>query len=115
MNQTITQSGALFELQERRARRERSNRRKVSSQPDGPIEPRKSLRTSAGEFAFRLVPSGCRLELIVGAVRRVLGEYETDEAAIQAVRLGHTGCHTWDSLERSAAARQLADPKRQRV
>lgn len=71
-----------------------------------------TLRTSVGEFRFRQTESGWRLEIKVGDVRRVLGEYETDEAAILALRNRHTSFPPWDTMGRNAVAIQIETPQR---
>ncbi len=96
MNATITQSGALYALQHRHAKAGA----RVST-----------LRTSVGEFAFRTERSGCYLDLVVGNVRRVLGFYPTDEAALTAVKDRTTGFLTWDALERQNTEAQLRTAK----
>ena len=108
---TITQNGALFGLQHKR--RKKARRRSIRANNVSGDKSSFSLRTSVGDFVFRMIPSGCRLELMVGAVRRLLGQYETDEAAIAALKLGRTGFHTWDAMERKAAAVQLNGVRRQ--
>ncbi len=71
-----------------------------------------TLRTSVGEFAFRQTEFGWRLEIKIGKVRRVLGDYETDDAAILALRNRHTSFPPWDTMGRNAVAIQLDTPER---
>ncbi len=71
-----------------------------------------TLRTSVGEFAFRQTEFGWRLEIKIGKVRRVLGDYETDDAAILALRNRHTSFPPWDAMGRNAVAIQLDTPER---
>jgi hypothetical protein len=71
-----------------------------------------TLRTSVGEFTFRRAEFGSRLEIKVGKVRRILGDYETDAAAILSLRNRHTGFQPWDTMGRNAAAIQLDTPQR---
>ncbi len=59
----------------------------------------RTIRTSAGEFAIRSTQVGCYLELILGHVHRVLGLYETNEAALEALINRRTGFRKWDALE----------------
>jgi hypothetical protein len=106
MEPTITQNGALFALQHRPAKR--NYHRQIAS-PNKAIS---TLRTSVGEFVFRQTPLGCHLELSVGNVRWALGSYETNEAALRALKNGRTGFRTWDALERKTAANQIGTPSR---
>lgn len=76
------------------------------------MEQQLSLRTSVGQSEVRPVQNGWSLEIVIGHVRRVLGLYETDEAAVHALKDGRTGFPTWDDLERKASTAQLAALKR---
>lgn len=71
-----------------------------------------TLRTSVGEFTFRQSDFGCSFEVKVGKVRRVLGSYETEAAAVLALRNRRTGFHSWDSMGRTAANIQLDTSQR---
>ena len=71
-----------------------------------------TLRTSVGDFTLHRAEFGWRLEIKVGKVRQALGEYETDQAAILALRNRHTGFHAWDTMGRNAAAIQIDTPQR---
>jgi hypothetical protein len=105
MEPTITQNGALFALQHRRAKRNyrQHNHRQIAN-PNKAIS---TLRTSVGEFVFRQTPLGCHLELSVGNIRWALGLYGTNEAALRALKNGRTGFRTWDALEPKTAANQI--------
>ncbi len=71
-----------------------------------------TLRTSVGEFRFRQTEFGWRLAIKVGKICRVLGDYETDDAAILALRNRHTSFPPWDTMGRNAVAIQLDTPER---
>jgi hypothetical protein len=75
-------------------------------------QPGAIFRTSVGEFAFRPAEFGRRLEIKSGKVRHVLGVYETDDAAILALRNRQTGFQPWDSMGRNAVAIQMDTPQR---
>jgi hypothetical protein len=45
-------------------------------------------------------------------MRRVLGVFETEEAAVLAVRNRHTGFQPWDTMGRNAVAIQIETPQR---
>ena len=77
-----------------------------------PSETITTLRTSVGEFRFRQTESRWHLEIKVGNVRRVLGEYETDDAAILALRNRHSTFPPWDTMGRNAVAIQIDTPER---
>jgi hypothetical protein len=105
MEPTITQNDALFAIQRRPVKRNYSQHH--HQQIANPNKTVSSLRTSVGEFVFRQTPLGCHLELSVGNVRLALGLYETNEAAVRALKNGRTGFCTWDALERKTAADQI--------
>jgi hypothetical protein len=105
MEPTITQNGALFALQHRLTKR--NYRHHHHRQIAGLNKTISTLRTSVGEFVFRQTPLGCHLELSVGNVRWALGLYETNEAALRALKSRRTGFRTWDALERKTAANQI--------
>ena len=77
-----------------------------------PTESLATVRTSVGEFAFRSTQVGCYLELIVGKLHRVLGLYQTNEAALDALINQRTGLGSWDALVGSAAKSQVAALKK---
>ena len=105
METTITQNGALFALQHRRPKRSKPL---TAHRPTESTEASVStLRTSVGDFAFRPTQSGCHVDIIVGKVRRFLGLYRTNEAAIDALRTRKIGFRTWDTLEIKTAKMQL--------
>jgi len=70
------------------------------------------LRTSVGDFAFRLAPSGCYLEIMVGHVRRRLGHYGTSDEAFHALKDRRTGFRAWDALGGETAVTQTSALKR---
>ena len=70
------------------------------------------LRTAVGDFAFRLAPSGCYLEIIVGHVRRRLGHYRTSDEAFHALKDRRTGFRAWDALGGETAVTQTSALKR---
>ena len=71
------------------------------------------LRTAVGDFAFRLTPSGCYLEIIrVGHVRRSLGHYTTSDDAFNALKDRRTGFRAWDALGGETAVTQTSALKR---
>lgn len=70
------------------------------------------LRTSVGDFAFRLAPSGCYLEIVVGHVRRKLGHYATSDEAFHALKDRRTGFRAWDALGGETAVTQASALKR---
>jgi hypothetical protein len=105
MEPTITQNGALFAMHHRRVKRNyRQHRNQQIASPNKTIS---TLRTSVGEFVFRQTQLGCHLELVVGNARWALGLYETNEAAVRALKNGRTGFRTWDALELNTAANQI--------
>lgn len=110
MDPTITQNGALFAIHSRLTKR--SQRASQNAETAHGDKTNSTLRTSVGEFSFRQTPLGCHLEVIVGNVRRALGSYRTNEAAVRALKNHKTGFHTWDALERKAAATQIGTLKR---
>ena len=65
------------------------------------------FRATVGEFIFRASPSNCTLEMKIGKVRRVLGLYETEQAAILALQNRRSGFGPWDLMGRQAVAIQL--------
>ncbi len=71
-----------------------------------------TLRTSVGEFVLRQNEFGWCLEVRAGKIRRVLGNYETDNAAILALRNRHTSFPPWDMMGRNAVAIQIDTPER---
>jgi hypothetical protein len=71
-----------------------------------------TFRTSVGDFIFRRAEFDWRLEIRSGKIRRILGIYETDDAAILALRNRHTGFRPWDMMGRNAAAIQVDTPQR---
>ena len=70
------------------------------------------LRTAVGDFAFRLAPSGCYLEIVVGHVRRRLGHYTTCDDAVHALKDRRTGFRAWDALGGETAVTQASALKR---
>ena len=109
MEQTITQSGALFGVQHRPAKRKLRRSNVLTVTPGDLIS---TFRASVGEFEFRTVQFGCGLEIVVGKVRRALRVYETQEAAVLALRNRRTGFDQWDLMGRNAAAIQIDTPGR---
>ena len=66
------------------------------------------LRTAVGDFAFRLTPSGCYLEIRVGHVRRRLGHNTTSDDAFNALKDRRTGFRAWDALGGETAVIQAS-------
>lgn len=91
------QNGALYAVQQTASEGPWRNRQESTSADT--TETLSTIRTSAGEFAIRSTQTGCYLELIMGKVHRVLGLYETSEAALEALINRTTGFRTWDALE----------------
>jgi hypothetical protein len=90
-------NGAFYAVQQTRSNGSWRNRQEpvgADSTETLPI-----IRTSAGNFAIRSTQVGCYLELIMGRVHRVLGLYETTEAALEALINRRTGFRKWDALE----------------
>lgn len=109
MELTITQNGAIYAIQHGSSKLSRRKRRKLASGHTANTLP--TIRTSVGEFALRSSQVGCYLELIVGHVHRVLGLYQTNEAALEALINRRTGFQTWDTLEAGNAKAQARAPQ----
>ena len=105
MEQTITQSGALFTAQHKRARRSPSLNGHLSTEP--PVVPVFRLRTTVGEFSLRPAQFGYQLEVKVEKLRRPLGVYETPAAAVLALRNRQSRFQPWDLMGRNAVAIQI--------
>lgn len=108
MTSTITENGALFALQHKDAE---TNTHPLLAPAEQP-EPLATLRTSVGEFAFRAVQFGCRLEISVGKMRRELGVHSTQQAALEAVKKGRTGYEPWDAQKAERIATEIGNPER---
>lgn len=105
MDLTIMQNGAVYAVQQTRKDSWR-DREPANADTSGTLP---TIRTSVGEFAFRSTNVGCFLELIVGEAHRILGLYETNESALEALINQRTGLGSWDALAGSAAKSQISD------
>jgi len=82
-------------------------RRQQNMQSTAAPEATTTFRTSVGDFTFRSAQFGCRLEIKIGKVRRVLGTYGSEDAAVLGVRNRRTGFQSWDGMGRTATAIQV--------
>ena len=103
------QNGALYAVQQTGGNGAWRNRREPASADT--TETLSTIRTSAGEFAIRSTQVGCYLELIIANAHRVLGLYETNEAALEALINRRTGFRTWDALETGSAKAPAGAPE----
>jgi hypothetical protein len=103
------QNGALYAVHQTGSNGAWRNRQEPASADSTETLP--IIRTSAGEFAIRSTQVGCYLELILGSVHRVLGLYETNEAALEALINRRTGFRTWDALETEYAMAPFGAPE----
>lgn len=110
MEQTITQSGALFAVQHKSRNGKRPlNGDQPTAKPPAVIC---TLRTSVGEFALRPTQFGYQLEIRIAKVCRLLGVYATTEAAVLALRNRRTGFQPWDLMGRNAVSIQVDTDQR---
>jgi hypothetical protein len=100
------QNGALYAVQQTARKGPSRNHQEPASADVNEMLP--TIRTSVGEFAIRSTQVGCYLELIMGKVHRVLGLYETNEAALEALINQRIGLGAWDALEGPEARAQVA-------
>lgn len=103
------QSGALYAVHQTASNGPRRGQESGSVDASETVP---TIRTSAGEFAFRSTEIGCFLELIMGKVHRILGLYGTNEAALDALINQRTGLGSWDTLAGSVAKSQVAADRR---
>ena len=108
MKLTIMQDGALYAVQRRASNGSADHKGPAGTDAANGLP---TIRTPVGEFAFRSTQVGCYLELIVGELHRVLGLYETNEAALDALINKRTGLGSWDALSGSAAKSQVTTLK----
>ncbi len=106
MKLALMQNGALYAVQHTPGKGPRRNNQEPASADTTEILP--TIRTSVGKFAIRATQVGCYLELIMGKVHRVLGLYETNEAALEALINQRIGLGSWDALEGPEARAQVA-------
>src|SRR5437762_7474494 len=106
MKLALMQNGALYAVQQTLGPRPRRNDQEPASADTTEILP--TIRTSVGDFAIWATQVGSYLELIVGKVHRVLGLYETNEAALEALINQRVGFGSWDALEGPEARAQVA-------
>ena len=106
MELAILQNGALYAVQQTASKGPSRNHQEPASADITEILP--TIRTSVGEFAIRSAQVGCYLELVMGKVHRVLGLYETNEAALEALINQRIGLGSWDALEGPKARAQVA-------
>jgi hypothetical protein len=106
MKLALMQNGALYAVQQMPGKNARRNDQESAGAATTEILP--TIRTSVGEFAIRATQAGCYLELIMGKVHRVLGLYETNEAALEALISQRIGLGSWDALEGPEARAQVA-------
>ena len=109
MELTITQNGALYAVQHAPGKFSRRTRQKLGSEDTTSALP--TVRTSVGEFAMRSSEVGCYLELIAGNVHRILGLYQTTEAAPEALINRRTGFRIWDALDAGNVEAQIGAPE----